>query len=232
MLDHNPNFLPMNTRKLYFLTLLLSITSLADARPPKVVRPVSTIAPSDQHQRSSSPYYINNWIKGQITFDGGTEHEYIPLKYNVYDNQLVVRQDGEPVTVKRDEVRGFIIGPASIGNLARFQKAQYIDNFDVVPQEQFVQLIYQSESKLLAVHKKEQLDSAESKYSETQTTFYYMSPEGEVTAFEPGKETMLKLFADKRAAVQQFIEEEKIDFDSIQDITTVVAFYDSTGEDQ
>ena len=222
----------MNIYKLYFLTLLLSITNLFDAHPPKVVRPVSTTEPSNQYQRSNSPYYINNWIKGKIAFNGGTEHENIPLKYNVYDNQLVVRQDGKAVTVDRDEVRGFIIGPPSIGNLARFEKAQYIDNFDMVPEDQFVQLIYQSESKLLAVHEKERLDSAGNEYSEGQTNFYYMSPEGEVTEFEPGKEAMLKLFADKRAAVQEFIEEEKIDFGSIQDITTVVAFYDSTGEDQ
>ena len=209
----------MNTQKLYFLALLLitiTFSVVATPQPPL--------------QRSTSPYYINDWIKGQITFNGNTEHENIPLKYNVYDNQLEVKRNGKAVPVKSEGVRGFIIGPPSIGNLARFERAQYIDGFDEVSPEQFVQLIYQSESKLMAVHKKQQIDSAKNQYTEAQTTFYYMSPEGKVTAFEPDKETMLKLLVDKQEAVRQFIEAEKIDFTSIQDITTVVAFYDSTGE--
>lgn len=102
-----------------------------------------------------------------------------------------------------------------------------------MPDEQFVQVIYEGESKLLAVHRKE-VSSAKQGTSEagpdqlgpTVTDYYYMSPQGEMSPFKPNRDAALALFSDKQEAVQTFIQEAMLDFDNVADLARLMAFYD------
>ena len=178
----------------------------------------------------SDPYFAENWSDGQVTLDGGDEYDNVELRYDVYRNRLLIRgKDGKATPLDPEKVRSFTIGPPRLANLARFQRAKYLIGFDAVPDEQFVQVIYQSESALLAVHRKDVASASQESSSQlgaTVTDYYYLSPEGEVSAFEPNREAVLDLFSDRREAVQTFIQETMLDFDNVSDLARLVAFYD------
>jgi hypothetical protein len=181
-----------------------------------------------------NPYFTNDWSEGQVTLDGGEEYDNVSLRYDVYRNRLLVRgQDGKAMPLRPEDVRSFVVGPNRIANLARFTRARYVAGFDEVPDDQFVQVLYEAESRLLAVHRKPTRPSDEAggagapdQLEATVTQYYYMSPEGEVSRFEPNRESALKLFSDQREAVESFIRDTMLDFDSVVDLRRLVGFYD------
>ncbi len=186
---------------------------------------------SDQADETvSDPYFAEGWSDGQVTLDGGDEYDNVQLRYDIYRNRLLIRgKDGGATPLNPEKVRSFTIGPPRLANLARFQRAKYLGDFDEVPDEQFVQLIYQSESALLAVHHKDDASASQASTNQlgaTVTDYYYVSPEGKASAFMPNREAVLDLFSDRREAVQDFIIETKLDFDNVSDLARLVAFYD------
>ena len=185
---------------------------------------------SDQAAEVNDPYFSEGWSEGQVTLDGGDEYDNVQLRYDIYRNRLLTRgKDGEATPLNPEKVRSFTIGPPRLANLARFQRAKYLIGFDQVPNEQFVQLIYQSESALLAVHRKDAASASQAATNQlgaTVTDYYYVSPEGKVSTFAPNREAVLALFSDKKEAVQKFIQETMLDFDNVADLARLVAFYD------
>ena len=186
---------------------------------------------SDQAEGAADdPYFSEGWSDGQVTLDGGDEYDNVQLRYDIYRNRLLIRgKDGKATPLNPEKVRSFTIGPPRLANLARFQRAKYLRDFDEVPDEQFVQLIYQSESALLAVHRKDVASASQASSSQmgaTVTDYYYVSPEGKVSTFEPNREAVLDLFSDRREAMQTFIQETMLDFDNVSDLARLVAFYD------
>ncbi len=185
---------------------------------------------SDRDAEANDPYFAEGWSEGQVTLDGGDEYDNVQLRYDMYRNRLLIRgKDGEATPLNPEKVRSFTIGPPRLANLARFQRAKYLGDFDEVPDEQFVQLIYQSESALLAVHRKDAASASQALTNQlgaTVTDYYYVSPEGRVSTFEPNREAVLALFSDKKEAVQKFIQEAMLDFDNVADLARLIAFYD------
>jgi hypothetical protein len=186
---------------------------------------------SDQADGATAdPYFSEGWSDGQVTLDGGDEYDNVQLRYDIYRNRLLIRgKDGEATPLNPEKVRSFTVGPPRLANLARFQRAKYLGDFDEVPDEQFVQVIYQSESALLAVHRKDVASASQASSNQlgaTVTDYYYVSPKGEIAAFEPNREAVLDLFSDRREAMQTFIQETMLDFDNVADLARLVAFYD------
>ncbi len=181
-----------------------------------------------------NPYFTNDWSEGQVTLDGGEEYDNVSLRYDVYRNRLLIRgQNGEATPLESGDVRSFIVGPNRVANLARFTRAQYVTGFDEVPDDQFVQIIYEAKSKLIAVHHKPTRPSDETggqgapdQLGATATQYYYISPRGEVSVFEPEREAVLELFGDQREAVDTFILDGMLDFDSVVNLRRLVGFYD------
>ena len=184
---------------------------------------------------SRAAYFSDEWIDGQVTMEGGTEYENVPLKYNVYRNELITKDDSGNEQII-DDVRSFTLGPPRLANLAWFKRAKYLDNFDEVPDEQFVQVIYEGESWLVAVHRPQtpqadnetsnvDLPSDDPQTSAT-TQYYFISPKGKVSVFEPTREAALTLLKDKRETVADFIDAAELDFDNVADLARLITHYD------
>lgn len=189
----------------------------------------------DGQKASRAAYFFDEWLDGQVVMEGGTEYENVPLKYNVYHNALVTKDDNGNEQII-DDVRSFTLGPPRLANLAWFRRAKYLDNFEVVPDEQFVQVIYEGESWLVAVHQREtaQADSETSSANQpsddpqtpTTTQYYFISPKGKASVFEPTREAALTLLKDKQETVADFIDATELDFDNVADLARLVAYYD------
>lgn len=175
---------------------------------------------------TADPYFSSDWIEGQVELDGGTEYQNVSLRYDIHNNQLLVKQDGRPAPLEQENVRSFTLGPPRLSNLARFERAEYL-GIDKVPDDQFVQVLHEGETKLLAVHHKDAVTAGgEEAFSDTQTDYYYVSPRGKVSSFEPNRASIVKLFSDKEEAVDEYITEATIDFDSAADLARIVIFYE------
>ena len=171
----------------------------------------------------NATYFFDQWIEGQVKMEGGTEYENVPLKFDVKRNELITKGDDGQEQVL-DDVRSFTLGPPRLANLSWFKKAKYLDNFNEVPDDQFVQVIYEGKSYLLAVPGQPENDQNEA--SSLATHYYYISPAGEATSFTPDRESLTELLKDKEEIVTTFIEEANIDFDNVADLARLVAHYD------
>ena len=55
-----------------------------------------------------SPYLFDQWIRADITFDNKKTEKDLPVKYDVYANQLLLRRpQGESVVIVSPIVTGF-----------------------------------------------------------------------------------------------------------------------------
>lgn len=178
---------------------------------------------NDDTDLTNNPYYSSDWIEGQVKLEGGEEYESVPLRYDIQRNQLLVKDRGQTRPLASEDVRSFTLGPPRLANLAWFQRAEYLEGFDAVPDDQFVQVIHEGESMLLGVHRKEKEGSA---FGPMLTEYYYISPQGEVSPFEPNREAILEVLADQREAVEDFILEAELDLDNVADLARIIIFYD------
>lgn len=91
---------------------------------PKTVETLNEQADGVQ----GDPYFTDDWIEGQVKLDGGDEYENVQLRYDVFHNQLLIRnKEGEATPIDPEEVRSFTLGPPRLANLAWFQRAKYLE---------------------------------------------------------------------------------------------------------
>ena len=190
-------------------------------------QPQSDASARASEEKQNAPYFFDRWIDGQVTMEGGTKYENVPLKYDVVHNELITK-DGDGQEQVLDDVSHFTLGPPQLGNLAWFKRAKDLDYFDAVPDDQFVQVIYQGESYLLAVSG-QPAEASTDQPSAVTTQYYYVSSQGKTTPFTPSREAMMDLMKDKKEAVTEFIEETDVDFDNVADLSRLMSFYDQQG---
>ncbi|HMI08246.1 MAG TPA: hypothetical protein VK528_11910 [Flavobacterium sp.] len=63
-----------------------------------------------------------------------------------------------------------------------------------------------------------------SRYSKTDDTYFFKNKELGISEFPDGKKDLIKLFPDKKAAIEAFVKENKIDFDQQADMIKIIDF--------
>ena len=199
-------------------------TSSAQTESPDLEEePQSDASARATDSPQDAPYFLDRWVEGQVTMEGGTEYENVPLKFNILRNELITKEDdGREVVL--DDARSFTLGPPRLANLSWFKRAKYLDNFTVVPNDQFVQVIYEGESWLVAVPG-QPVDSTDASAG-VMTQYYFMSPDKKITPFTPDRTSMIDLLRDKKETVTEFIDAAELDLNNVADLARLIAHYD------
>jgi hypothetical protein len=184
-----------------------------------------------------SPFFISEWISGQMAFVDGKVFNEIPLKYNAYTKELMMkRPSGDSLIVFPYQVQSFTINdPVTKANFTfrRYPKAQ-TPKYDM--REVYFLVLYEGKTSLLKLVKKD-LKKADYKdpYSnnvrydtyEDANEYYLLMADGKMSKIKRSKKSVLEALSDKEVAIKALLEQEKIEMKTERDLVRVVAKYDA-----
>ncbi|MFN8349158.1 MAG: hypothetical protein U0X91_29430 [Spirosomataceae bacterium] len=183
-----------------------------------------------------SPLFISEWIKGQMAFVDGKVFKEIPLKYNAYTKELLMkRPSGDSLIVFPYQVLSFTINdPVTKADFTfkRYPKAQ-TPKYDM--RDVYFLVLYEGKTSLLKLVSKT-LKKADFKdpYSnnvrydtyEDDNSYYLLKADGSMVKVKRSKKSVLDALSDKEIAIKALLEQEKIEFKSERELVRVVAKYD------
>jgi hypothetical protein len=172
------------------------------------------------YYKESNPYFMDNKVvNGSIQYFH-VNYENVNFRYDVYADILIFEDPNHIVQLINDEIQGFTI-----------DKMQFVplgDKYGI--QKGFYQVLHDGKTKAFKKYikyKKEKIV-----FSELVGTFdpyyeHYILFKNTMYPIE-GKKQILKLFADKKSAIRQFIRKNKLRYGKNPDefISKITAFYD------
>lgn len=184
-----------------------------------------------------SPFFISEWISGQMAFVDGKVFNEIPLKYNAYTKELMMkRQSGDSLIVFPYQVQSFTINdPVTKANFTfkRYPKAQ-TPKYDM--REVYFLVLYEGKTSLLKLVKKD-LKKADYKdpYSnnvrydtyEDANEYYLLKNDEKLAKVKRNKKSVMEALADKESSLQEFVTVQKLTFKTEADFVRIVSKYNS-----
>lgn len=184
-----------------------------------------------------SPFFISEWISGQMAFMDGKVFNEVPLKYNAYTKELMMkRPSGDSLIIFPYQVQSFTINdPVTKANFTfkRYPKAQ-TPKYDM--RDVYLLVLYEGKTSLLKLVKKN-LKKADYKdpYSnnirydtyEDANEYYLLKTDGSLSKIKRSKKSVLEALSDKEVAIKALLEQEKIELKSERELVRVVAKYDA-----
>lgn len=183
-----------------------------------------------------TPYFIPAWSKGLVDLTNGTHYTNVPLKFDAYRQSLIMLREkmGDSIIVNPGQIKAFTIMDAN-GNGYLFKRYTGLTG-DRQLSEGYFMVLYEGKSAMLKrVNKLFQKADYKGAYSADvrydsyadDVSFYLLRPDKSLVKLKKSKKGILDTFSDKKAEVNRFIDEKKLDFKSEYDLAQVVQFYDS-----
>lgn len=171
----------------------------------------------------TSMYLNDDFIPGVIVLFDGTEMSDLPLRYNVYyqqmqfidgDDTLAVADPAQIKLISYDE-RDFIF--------YQFERNSILDTG-------IFEVIMDGECKLMVRHQVDYHLEADDPAKEgfVKSSQLYVSKKGKpAVKMNPNKKSVCNAFHDKQEEVKEFIRSNKLKMNRYQDVILVVEFYNS-----
>lgn len=186
-----------------------------------------------------SPYFTEEWSKGEVELENGSRYKKIELLYNVYTHELLGRNPGKrPVVIDEGMVRSFTFYKSNEMDSAKFIKAASLASaLSGVDKHQYVQELYKGKCSLYAVNKKT-LSKATFKgayntgknydeFSSLQADYFFVSQQGEVHPLKPKTQAVLKVLGEKKEILKTYINTQKLDPGQREDLIKLISYYDT-----
>ena len=178
-----------------------------------------------------SPFYNEDWIRGNVIFKNGSRSDDTKLKYSSYFNQLFFKRNGQLLVVSPSTFNGFILKLNS-GNIL-FKKGFKSSEGKIKP-ELLLEVIYEGEVNLLIHHDKkifernsDPLKGEITKSFRSKTTNYLVDRKGEFHEVDIEEENILNALKVYKNELKQYAENEGLSFDNKSDLKKILAYYDS-----
>lgn len=153
-------------------------------------------------------------------------------RYNVFKDEFeFISQKGDTLVLDKIEDFGSITFK---GNNKKYKLVVYTDNKNSLTNGYLIELYAKAN---FTLYKKENISLSEGKiakttfekdmparYSKKEDAFFLKNPNGNTTEFPDGKKTLIKMFPDKKQAIETYLKENKIDFDNERDLIKLVDF--------
>lgn len=183
-----------------------------------------------------SPFFTQSWSEGVLFYSDGKKSAALPLKHDVYKNQLVAkRPQGDSVLINTGNVSHFQLKDPA-GKVYLFKKFPGLKTADAGLTSAFFQVLYEGKMALLIKHNKSLVKanyqgaySADRPYDElvSQSEYYLKKADQTLIKIRMNKKAILDILQDKQSTVKEFVEKEKIDFKDEASVAKLLAYYDS-----
>ena len=169
-----------------------------------------------------SPFANDEFIIGNVVLNNGDEYEDVPLKYNIYNDELYFKN------LKDEMLLSFVIPVKSFKLAGQTYMSGYpeIDNFT---KNSYYRLLAGNKIKLLSKSYKTIVETkpynsanVEKKFESYKT--YFIFKEGKMYRFKPSRKNLLDLFDSSGPKMEEYIKQEKINFKNDQDLVKLFDF--------
>ena len=174
-----------------------------------------------------NPYLLDVWTVGNVKFTDSTYAANKELKYDILENLLVVRGDGDVENTFKDPVSEFTL---SVPGKVRLFKNGFT-GVSNISHETFFEVLYNGKFKLL---KREVKSIVESKGYNTATvtrkiegvtTYYIAKPDNSVVLVKNNEKSILAAMG--KPELSQYVKENKLNLKNEEDIIKLLTYFSS-----
>jgi len=176
-----------------------------------------------------SPYLNNDFISGKVITTTNIEYEDIPLRFNIYNDQIEFKTEGEEImTLAVSEIFEKIeFGEYKIF-YAPYSNAKKIKHgFFIVLEGGKVELYAKPEIKFIEATKPAAYQEAQpAKFNRRPDSYYIRIGMDEAKLVE-NKKTLVDIFPDNKDKIEEFIKKNKTKTNDPESLKELVQFYNS-----
>lgn len=183
-----------------------------------------------------SPYFLNQWVKGRIDMVTGANYESVPLKYDAFSQNLVLRRDAmrDSIVVFPNQVKQFLLRTDD-GAEWVFRRYPNVKISDNNLKDGYFLVLYDGKTSLLKrvskVFKKADYKdpySTNVRYDAYNSDFAYfiLKPDNTLVKIKKSKKSLYEALNDKGANFDTFAQQEKLNFKTDTDYAKIVTYYD------
>ncbi|MFN4144239.1 MAG: hypothetical protein ACK4GN_00325 [Runella sp.] len=185
-----------------------------------------------------SPFFISTWSKGTMIFADGRVFKEVPLKYNAYTKELIMkRPSGDSLIVFPYQVQAFVINDTLTKAefvFRRYPNAQ-------TPKQDFREVyflsLYEGKNNSLVKLVRKNLKKADYKdpYSndvrydtyEDANEYYLLKNNSQMLKIKRNKKSVLEALADKKNEIKALIDQKKWEFKKEEELISAIVEYDA-----
>lgn len=179
-----------------------------------------------------SPFLSEDWLTGKLFLISGDSVEDKPLKLDIYQNELILRQRNSENYVKKEAIEGFAFTDPQTGVNYEFIKAIHPQRGD----EQYFQRLTSGRAELLVFHEA-RFHKANYKgaYATGNTydefipgeTFFARHTASAPQKLKTSKNSLIRFFPDHQDEIKGFLKENKFKLSDKEDLIKVFNYYNS-----
>jgi hypothetical protein len=184
-----------------------------------------------------SPYLLSQWIQADITYANNKTQTDVPVKYDVYANQLMMRRpQGDSVVIIAPKVNGFLLKDVNSGKNRVFSLFKDAKTDDPSLKEELLEVLYEGKTALLIRYDKMLIKasyqgaySANRPYDELQDekSYYLRKPDQTLVKTKLNKKQLLEHLS-AGAELKKWVDTEKLDLKKEADVIRLLREWEKT----
>jgi len=175
-----------------------------------------------------SPYFSNEWLKGNVTLDGGKEFDGIPLRLDLYDNQVHYRNANGVELIASPQIKKL-----SLFDTAAKQTFNFINGSSIAAKkssEGWYQVLTNGKASLFKKYEKRLIEdrpygSATVEQSIMTFSHYYILTNGEDLKEIKKFKDLPDLLNGKKEEVSTYIKDKRLSGKKDDDYRDVVNYF-------
>jgi hypothetical protein len=183
-----------------------------------------------------SPYLLNHWVQADISYANNKTQTDVPVKYDVYANQLVMRRPQGDSVVIVSPVSGFLLKDVTSGKNWIFSRFKDAKTDDTALKEELLEVLYDGKTALLARYDKMLIKASyQGAYSanrpydelEDEKNYYLRKPDQTLVKTKLNKKQLLEHLSAS-AELKKWVDTEKLDLKKEGDVVRLLKEWEKT----
>jgi hypothetical protein len=172
-----------------------------------------------------SPYLQPDWAAGSVKLRSGKTFDGMKLKYDQVEDELLFLSDGGKEMTFSEPVAEFTIGDKA------FRRGY--PAADGAPANAFYEVITEGKMALLKRTSKKVIEepaynaATSVKSIRTNENYYLTATNLELTKIKKDKKSVLAALPDKKAELEDYIKDQRLDLRQEQDIVKLISYYNT-----
>lgn len=185
-----------------------------------------------------TPYFLPDWTKGQIEMSAGQNYTSVPLKFNAYQQQLVLLRTwagNDSILVDADQVKRFTLKNGD-GQLYVFKRHPTARTTDQTLKNGYFLVLYEGKNALLkrvaktfkpADYKNPYANNV--RYDEFRDVFsyYLLKPDQTLMKIKLSDKSLIDALGDRKDDLKTFVKQENLSIRTENDAILLMKKYDS-----
>ncbi|SOD93470.1 hypothetical protein [Spirosoma fluviale] len=185
-----------------------------------------------------TPYFLPEWNKGQIEMTAGQNYTNVPIKFNAYQQQLILLRTwagNDSIIVDASQVKRFTL-KNNEGQTYVFKRWPTAITNDQALKDGYFLVLYEGKNTLLkrisksfkpADYKNPYANDVRYDAFRDTYSYYLLKPDQTLTKVKLSDKSIIDALGDRKDELKAFVKQENLYFKTDNDAITLVKKYDS-----